>query len=289
METNTLPGKLRFTNQGGVVFGDTAANNTILPEGWIAVNTDSDTISIHDGNTLGGIVLTKMPATVDSSGNVQFSGKIVAGSFQSVNGANDFIATYSAGIPAVSTLQILGSQSQRVALPTGSSAYRLTFRGFGPFAYRLGDSSVVAVSTDSPGLIDPTIIIPSIPSATHIAVYGVNGGAGQLIIEGGSTLPATGFVPVYSSGAPEVVTLTCPAGIASRVALPANSSAYRLTFRDYGPFAYRLTTSTGDALSTDAPGDVLSPVVIPAIPGTTHLSVYGIGSGSVVIEGGVKA
>jgi len=33
MANIALRGKLRFSNQGGVVFGDTVANETILPEG----------------------------------------------------------------------------------------------------------------------------------------------------------------------------------------------------------------------------------------------------------------
>jgi len=217
-----------------------------------------------------------------------FDGPVVAESFQATDGAQDFFPAYASGVPAVSSLQILGNQSQRVALPTGT-AYRLTFRGYGPFAYRLGSDSVEALATDAPGLIDPTIVVPAVPGATHIAVYGVNGGVGSLVVEGGSSLPKTGFVPVYDAGVPAVAILTCPAGIASRVALPEGCTAFRLTFRDYGPFAYRQGGSSVDAVATDAPGDVLSPIVVPLVPGATHLSVYGLGAGSVVVEGGVKA
>lgn len=215
-------------------------------------------------------------------------GNVAADSFQDIDGAQDFFPAYAAGVPAVASLQILGNQSQRAALPAGT-AYRLTFRGYGPFAYRLGDGSVVAVATDAPGLIDPTIVVPAVPGATHIAVFGVDGGVGSLVVEGGSSMPKTGFVPVYSAGVPAVALLACPAGIASRVALPEGCTAFRLTFRDYGPFAYRQGSSSVDALATDAPGDVLSPVVVPLVPGATHLSVYGLGAGSVVVEGGVKA
>ena len=54
MSLNNIPGKLRFTTQG-VVFGDTAANNTTLEEGWLAIDTESDVINIHDGATKGGV------------------------------------------------------------------------------------------------------------------------------------------------------------------------------------------------------------------------------------------
>jgi len=55
MSASNIPGKLRFTNQGGVVFGDSVANDVILEEGWLAINTDSDVINIHDGVTKGGV------------------------------------------------------------------------------------------------------------------------------------------------------------------------------------------------------------------------------------------
>lgn len=203
-----------------------------------------------------------------------------------LNSENEFSPKYVAGVPQTAALMVIKDQSQRVALPADCSAFRLTFRGFGPFAYRLGDSLVAAVLTDAPGLIDPTVVVPAIPGATHIAVWGI--GSGSLVVEGGTALPQTGFVPIYVAGAPAVAILPCPGGIPSRVALPAGCTAFRLTFRDYGPFAYRQGNSSVEAAPTDAPGDVLSPVVIPLLPGATHLSVYGIGAGSVVVEGGVK-
>lgn len=229
-------------------------------------------------------------ATVDEDGNIQFPGTVVADSFQATDGAQDFFPSYAAGVPAVASLQILANQSQRVALPSGCTAYRLTFRGYGPFAYRLGSSDVVAVATDAPGLIDPTIVVPAVPGATHIAVYGVDGGVGSLVVEGGSALPKTGFIPAYSGGVPKVVTIPFNAGeTGAAVALPTDCTALRITTRNYGPAAYRLGGASVAAVATDAPADVLSPAVIPILPGATHISVYGLGTGIMVLEGGNKA
>lgn len=219
-----------------------------------------------------------------------FDGPVVAESFQATDGAQDFFPAYASGVPAVASLQILGNQSQRVALPSGCTAFRLTFRGYGPFAYRLGSSDVVAVATDAPGLIDPTIVVPALPGATHIAVYGVDGGVGSLVVEGGSALPKTGFIPAYSGGVPKVVAIPFNAGeTGAAVALPTDCTALRITTRNYGPAAYRLGGASVAAVATDAPADVLSPVVIPILPGATHISVYGLGTGIMVLEGGNKA
>lgn len=54
MSLNNIPGKLRFTTQG-LVYGDTSSNNTTLEEGWLAIDTESDVINIHDGITPGGV------------------------------------------------------------------------------------------------------------------------------------------------------------------------------------------------------------------------------------------
>lgn len=220
------------------------------------------------------------------SGAIVLDRPVEAPSFL-VGGEYDFVPLYVAGVPQTASLQILKDQPQRVAIPSGATAIRLTFRGFGPFAYRLGNSDVTAAATDAPGQIDPTVVVPA-AGMTYVSVYGL--GAGSLIVEAGSTLPKTGFVPLYSGGAPKVATLNIASGTgAQRVALPTECTAYRLTFRDYGPFAYRLGDSNAVAVGTDSPGDVLSPVIIPAIPGETHIAVYGTGSGSLIVEGGLKA
>lgn len=68
MPVPNIPGKLKYTNQGGVVFGDTEANNTTLEEGWLAVNTDNDTLSLHDGVTNGGkSLITSSGITKDAT------------------------------------------------------------------------------------------------------------------------------------------------------------------------------------------------------------------------------
>lgn len=158
MPIPNVPGKLKYTNQGGVVFGDTLANNCILEEGWLAINTDTDELHIHDGRSLGGV--TKL----SPAGGV-------------------FIPSYSGEVPQTATLAILPAVAQRVALPTGN-AFRLTWEGFGPFAYRQGDSNVAAVSTDARATVGYDQIIMKVGTSTHISVYGI--GAGTLYIEGGS-------------------------------------------------------------------------------------------------------
>lgn len=94
-----------------------------------------------------------------------------------------FTPLYSAGVPATADLTIASSQSQRVAIPAGSSTVRLTFFGFGPFRYRLGNSSVAAISTDAPAYAGMQVLVP-VGTNTHIAVYGT--GAGSLVVEGGT-------------------------------------------------------------------------------------------------------
>lgn len=91
-----------------------------------------------------------------------------------------FIQRYVSGNPSVSSMTISASTSQRIALPAGTS-FRLWWYGVGPFAYRTGDSSVVALSTDFPAVVGFNQIITT--SATHLAVYGVGGGS--VTVEGG--------------------------------------------------------------------------------------------------------
>lgn len=94
-----------------------------------------------------------------------------------------FIPVYSAGVPSTSTLTIVAGMPQRVALPEGSS-FRAVWEGFGPFAYRQGDSTVTAVSTDARATVGYDQVIQRVGSSTHISVYGL--GSGTLYLEGGN-------------------------------------------------------------------------------------------------------
>ena len=91
-----------------------------------------------------------------------------------------FVPTLTGGILQQATLPISAGISQRVALPVGTYL-RLTWFGYGPFAYRQGDASVVATSSDSPANVGPGGII--LKTSDYIAVYGI--GAGTLVAEGG--------------------------------------------------------------------------------------------------------
>lgn len=163
MSVNKTPGKLRFTNQGGIVFGDTIANDTVLEEGWLAIDTDKEVINIHDGVTKGGIKQVKTAPYPDSPAFPVFVPDTIGGTPQ----------TATIVIPA-------GGPSQSVALPAGNYL-RLTWTGSGPFAYRQGDSAVVALSTDTPAIPGYGGVI--LKTGTYIAAYGIGGGS--LIVEGG--------------------------------------------------------------------------------------------------------
>ena len=95
-----------------------------------------------------------------------------------------FNPLYVSGAPATAELTVASSRGdQRVAVPTGSLTVRLTFFGFGPFRYRLGNSSVSAISTDPPAYAGMQVVVP-VGTNTHIAVYGT--GAGSMVVEGGT-------------------------------------------------------------------------------------------------------
>lgn len=110
---------------------------------------------------------------IDSSGTIHSTNPIIAPNFT-------FSPTYISGTPQTSSMQISAGSSQRVLIPQGKYV-RITWTGFGPFAYRQGDSSVVAISTDSIGLVGYQIIAPVI--APYFSVYGI--GSGTVYLEGG--------------------------------------------------------------------------------------------------------
>lgn len=103
-------------------------------------------------------------------------------SFRRTSDRIGFRTVYINGIPQTTSLSISAGVSQRVMLPAGS-AFRLVWEGFGPFAYRQGNSDVIAVSSDSRATVGYDQIIQRVGPFTHIAVYGI--GSGTLYVEGG--------------------------------------------------------------------------------------------------------
>lgn len=123
-------------------------------------------------------------------------------------------------------------------------------------------------------------------------------GAGWKI--GGATKSATGlvfsdavqapnsissFLPGQTAGVPDTAALTVNAGISQRVALPTGD-AFKIDFSGFGPFAMRFGDSSVAAVATDFPGIVGQPLFYRKPVGATHLAVYGIGAGSLVVSGG---
>lgn len=96
--------------------------------------------------------------------------------------AQTFLPTLTGDTLATATLAVSSGVSQRISLPLGTHV-RMTFLGYGPFAYKLGGGSVTAVSTDSPANTGAVIIAPKLGNA-YVAVYGI--GAGTLVVEGGA-------------------------------------------------------------------------------------------------------
>lgn len=95
-----------------------------------------------------------------------------------------FVPSYVAGAPATATLVIAsGTGVQRVAIPTGAETIRVTWFGYGPFRYRLGNGSVVATSSDAPAIPGEKFLLP-VGTNTHFAVYGE--ASGKAVLEGGS-------------------------------------------------------------------------------------------------------
>ena len=194
---------------------------------------------------------------------------------------DNFIPATVSGVPLTSAISISASVSQRISIPNGYSAVRLTFRDFGPFTYKIGNSSVVATSSDLPASTSMQVVGQI--TGTHIAFYGI--GSGSVVVEFGYNVSRTNFIPLYSSGSPKVSTLDVSASISQRVLIPSDCSHIRLTFRGFGPFSYRQGDGSVVAQYNDAPGDTFNQVVVPVVG--LYLAVYGIGSGTVIVEGGV--
>ena len=113
-----------------------------------------------------------------SDRSTSFAGPVVA-----PNSISSFLPGQTAGVPDTATLVVDAGVSQNVALPTGT-AFRLDWSGFGPFAFRFGSSSAVAVATDFPGVVGLPQYFEKPAGATHIAVYGIGGGT--LVVSGGA-------------------------------------------------------------------------------------------------------
>lgn len=115
---------------------------------------------------------------------------------------------------------------------------------------------------------------------------GVSGTWGVLPIST-PLLPDVRFAPLYVSGSPAISTLTINTGTSQNIAIPAHNGSLRLTWNGNGLFAYRFGTSGAVvALTTDSPTNAGLQRVAPVPSGMAYIAVYGIGSGSVVIEGG---
>ena len=100
------------------------------------------------------------------------------------NSISSFLPGQTEGVPDTASLTVVaGVGTNRVALPTGT-VFRLDWKGFGPFAFRFGSVSAVAVDTDFPGTVGLPQYFEKPSGATHIAVYGIGGGT--LVVSGGS-------------------------------------------------------------------------------------------------------
>lgn len=165
---------------GGNVTGNLSANN--ISANSFYFNSTSDKLLSLDSNK-------KIVSTSISTSSLNYISAVSADVQSQINFINNainvssgtgFIPSYVNSSPSVSSLQISAGMSSRIALPVGETI-RLTWDGFGPFAYRQGNSVVVANANDSPGRVDNQFIVPVI--GTHIAVYGI--GSGAVTIEGG--------------------------------------------------------------------------------------------------------
>lgn len=114
----------------------------------------------------------------NEDGSFSFAGPVVA-----PNSISSFLPGQTEGVPDTAALVVNAGTSQVLALPTGT-AFRLDWAGFGPFAFRFGSSSAVAVATDFPGVVGLPQYFEKPAGATHIAVYGIGGGT--LVVSGGS-------------------------------------------------------------------------------------------------------
>lgn len=132
-----------------------------------------------DGSTsyAGPVNAPNLPV-LNPDGSFSMPGPVVA-----PNSISSFLPGQTAGVPDTATLVVDAGVSQNVALPTGT-AFRLDWSGFGPFAFRFGSSSAVAVATDFPGVVGLPQYFENPAGATHIAVYGIGGGT--LVVSGGA-------------------------------------------------------------------------------------------------------
>ena len=164
----SAPPPARFVDNG-----TTYSYSLEVVRGYIPTE-DADGITIR----LVGGASKRYPSLMTStpSGDVA-----VAGAIHAPVGISSFLPGQTAGVPDTASLTVSAGVSQRVALPTGT-AFRFDWSGYGPFAFRFGSSSVVAVATDFPGSVGLPQYFHAPGGATHIAVYG----------DGGGTLKVTG-------------------------------------------------------------------------------------------------
>ncbi|MEK7392247.1 MAG: hypothetical protein AAB214_06750 [Fibrobacterota bacterium] len=94
------------------------------------------------------------------------------------------------------------------------------------------------------------------------------------------------FVPSQTAGVPDTASLTIVAGVGTNsVALPTGT-VFRLDWSGFGPFAFRFGTITSTAAAADFPANVGLPQYFKKPAGTTHIIVYGIGGGTLIVSGG---
>lgn len=94
------------------------------------------------------------------------------------------------------------------------------------------------------------------------------------------------FVPGQTAGVPDTATLQVTASVGTnRVALPTGT-VFRLDWSGFGPFAFRFGTVASVAVASDFPAAVGLPQYFKKPAGATHIIVYGIGGGTLVVSGG---
>lgn len=92
------------------------------------------------------------------------------------------------------------------------------------------------------------------------------------------------FLPTLTGDTLSTSTLAISSGISQRISLPLGTHV-RMTFLGYGPFSYKLGGESVTAVSTDSPANTGAVIIAPKL-GSTHVAVYGIGAGTMVVEGG---
>lgn len=156
---------------------DPIKTSSFSAPGAVALNYSTDRAFVSPGASISASTEASAPSSTPS-GDVAVAGAIIA-----QNSISSFLPGQTAGVPDTASLTVAAGVSQRVALPTGT-AFRLDWSGFGPFAFRFGSSSVVAVATDFPGAVGLPQYFHAPGGATHIAVYG--DGGGTLVVTGGT-------------------------------------------------------------------------------------------------------